>query len=65
MGEAIMILTNGHVPLCEGKELLFLELHYSQGNMVSIEVHLKFMLGYGMCHDEGIPPIGRGSFESS
>jgi hypothetical protein len=37
--------------------------------MVSTEVHLEFLLGYGisigMCHGEGIPPIGRGSFEFS
>jgi hypothetical protein len=37
--------------------------------MVSIEVHLELLLGYGInigvCRGEGIPPIGRGSFESS
>jgi hypothetical protein len=37
--------------------------------MVSTEVRLEFLLGYGisigMCHGEGIPPIGRGSFEFS
>jgi hypothetical protein len=37
--------------------------------MVSIEVHLELLLGYGIsigvCHGEGIPPIERGSFESS
>jgi hypothetical protein len=37
--------------------------------MVSMEVHLKFLLGYGvsisMCRGEGIPPVGRGTFESS
>jgi hypothetical protein len=64
-----MILTNGHVPLSEGKELLLLELHYSQGNMMSTEVHLELLLGYGInigvCCGEGIPPIGRDSFESS
>jgi hypothetical protein len=64
-----MLLTNGHVPLCEGQELLLLELHDSRGNMVSMEVHLEFLPGYGisisMCHGEGIPPIGRGTFKSS
>jgi hypothetical protein len=33
------------------------------------EVYLEFLPGYGisisMCHGEGIPPIGRGTFESS
>jgi hypothetical protein len=37
--------------------------------MVSTEVHLEFLPGYGvsisMCRGEGIPPIGRGTFESS
>ena len=37
--------------------------------MVSTEVHLEFLPGYGIsisvCRGEGIPPIGRGSFESS
>jgi hypothetical protein len=37
--------------------------------MVSMEVHLEFLLDYGiiisMCHGEGIPPIGCGTFESS
>ena len=37
--------------------------------MVSMEVHLKFLPGYGvsisMCRGEGIPPVGRGTFESS
>jgi hypothetical protein len=63
-----MVLTNRHVPLCKGKELL-LELHYSQVNMVSTEVHLEFLPGYRvsiiMCRGEGIAPVGRGTFESS
>jgi hypothetical protein len=33
-----------------------------------MEVHLEFLPGYGvsisMCRGEGIPPIGRGTFES-
>jgi hypothetical protein len=37
--------------------------------MVSMEVHLEFLTGYGvsisMCRGEGIPPIGRGTFKSS
>jgi hypothetical protein len=37
--------------------------------MVSTEVHLEFLPGYGinisMCRSEGIPPIGRSTFESS
>jgi hypothetical protein len=37
--------------------------------MVSMEVKLEFLLGYGvsisMCRGEGIPPVGRGTFESS
>jgi hypothetical protein len=37
--------------------------------MVSMEVHLEFLPGYGicisMCRDEGIPPVGRGTFKSS
>jgi hypothetical protein len=36
---------------------------------MSMEVHLELLPGYGIsigvCHGEGIPPIGRGSFESS
>jgi hypothetical protein len=36
---------------------------------MSMEVHLKLLSGYGIsigvCRSEGIPPIGRGSFESS
>jgi hypothetical protein len=36
---------------------------------MSMEVHLELLLGYGIsigvCHGEGIQPIGRGSFESS
>jgi hypothetical protein len=48
---------------------LLLELHDSRGNMVSMEVHLEFLPGYGisisMCHGKGIPPIRHGSFESS
>jgi hypothetical protein len=35
---------------------------------MSMEVHLELLLGYdisiGVCRGEGIPPIGRGSFES-
>jgi hypothetical protein len=34
-----------------------------------VEVHLELLLGYsiciGVCHCEGIPPIGRSSLESS
>jgi hypothetical protein len=37
--------------------------------MVSMKVHLEFMPSYGvsisMCSGEGIPPVGRGTFESS
>jgi hypothetical protein len=37
--------------------------------MVSMEVHLEFLPGYGvsisMCHGEGIPLVGRDTFESS
>jgi hypothetical protein len=37
--------------------------------MVSTEVHLEFLPGYGisiiMCRGEGIPPVGRDTFESS
>jgi hypothetical protein len=37
--------------------------------MVSMEVHLEFLPSYGinisMCRGEGIPPVGRGTFESS
>ena len=29
LGEAITVLTNRHVPLCGGKELILLELHDS------------------------------------
>jgi hypothetical protein len=36
---------------------------------MSVEVHLELLPGYsiriGMCRCEGIPPIGRGSLESS
>jgi hypothetical protein len=36
---------------------------------MSVEVHLELLLGYGIrigvCHCEGIPPIGRGTLESS
>jgi hypothetical protein len=36
---------------------------------MSAEVHLEFLPGYsiciGVCHCEGIPPIGRGTLESS
>jgi hypothetical protein len=37
--------------------------------MMSVEVRLELLPGYsiriGVCHYEGIPPIGRGSLESS
>jgi hypothetical protein len=37
--------------------------------MMSAEVHLELLPGYsvciGVCHCEGIPPIGRGTLESS
>jgi hypothetical protein len=37
--------------------------------MVSTEVHLEFLLGYGirniMCRSVGIPPVGRDTFKSS
>jgi hypothetical protein len=37
--------------------------------MMSMEVHLELLLGYGIsigvCRGEGIPPIERGSFKSS
>ena len=37
--------------------------------MVSTEVHLEFLPSYGinisMCRSEGIPPVRRGTFESS
>jgi hypothetical protein len=37
--------------------------------MMSMEVHLELLPGYGIsigvCRCEGIPPIGRASFESS
>jgi hypothetical protein len=37
--------------------------------MVSTEVHLELLPGYDIsidvCRGEGMPPIGRGSFESS
>jgi hypothetical protein len=37
--------------------------------MVSTELHLEFLPSYGanisMCRGEGIPPVGRGTFESS
>jgi hypothetical protein len=36
---------------------------------MSVEVHLELLLGYcisiGVCRCEGIPPIGRGTLESS
>jgi hypothetical protein len=64
-----MILTDRHIPLSKGKDLLLLQLHNSRGNMVSAEVRLELLLGYcirvGVCHCEGIPPVGRGSLESS
>jgi hypothetical protein len=37
--------------------------------MMSMEVLLKFLLGYRICiyvcHSEGIPPVGRGAFKFS
>jgi hypothetical protein len=37
--------------------------------MVGKEVHLEFLLGYGvyisMCRGDGIPLVGRGTFKSS
>jgi hypothetical protein len=63
-----MVLTNSHVPLSEGNELL-LKLHNSRRNMMSMEVHLELLPGYGIsigvCRSEGIPPIECSSFESS
>jgi hypothetical protein len=64
-----MVLTDGHIPLSEGKELLLLQFHNPRGNMMGTEVYLELLLGYGIrigvCHYEGIPPIGHGAFESS
>jgi hypothetical protein len=55
--------------MCEGKELLHLELDDSRGNMVSMKVYLEFLPSYGvsisMCRGEGIPPVGRDTFETS
>jgi hypothetical protein len=63
-----MVLTDSHIPLSKGKELL-LQFHNCRGNMMSAEVHLELLPGYCICicvcRCEGIPPIGRGSLESS
>jgi hypothetical protein len=64
-----MVLTDSHIPLSKGKELLLLQFHNPRGNMMSTEVHLELLPGYGIrigvCRCEGIPPIGRGTLESS
>jgi hypothetical protein len=69
MSEAITVLSDSHIPLSKGKELLLLQLHNSWGNMMSAEVNLELLLGYGICigvcRCEGITPIGRGTLESS
>jgi hypothetical protein len=64
-----MVLTNSHIPLSKGKELLLLPFHNSRGNMMSAEVHLELLPGYsihiGVCRFEGIPPVRRGTLKSS
>jgi hypothetical protein len=69
LSKAITILTNRHIPLSKEKEFFLLQLPDSRGNVVSAKVRLELLPGYsirvGMCRCEGIPPVGRGSLESS
>jgi hypothetical protein len=64
-----MVLTDGHIPLSEGKELLLLEFHNPQGNMMSAEIHLELLPSYciyiGVCRCEGIPQVGHRTLEST